>query len=108
MDNLNVRLRNTSSSSLIIEASAVSGSFTAYTTLTENIAGNPIRGTTNSGGITFTAGTWTSVNAYYTLNAGGDTTVMTLADTTTGKIYRVTCIHTNGSTNGSIFIERMV
>jgi hypothetical protein len=29
-------------------------------------------------------------------------------DTTTGKIYRVTTMHTNGSTNGSIFIERMV
>jgi hypothetical protein len=108
MDNLNVRLRNTGGNSLIIEASAVSGSFTAYTSLTENIAGNPIRGTTNSGGITFTAGSWTSVNAYYELTAGGDTTVMTLADTTNGRIYRVTCIHTNGATNGSIFIERMV
>jgi hypothetical protein len=108
MDNLNVRLRNTGGNSLIIEGSAVSGSFSAYITLVENIAGNPIRGTTNSSGITFTAGSWTSMNAYYELASGGDTTVIHVMDTTTGKIYRVTCIHTNGATNGSIFIERMV
>jgi hypothetical protein len=108
MDNLNVRLNNTSGNNLLIQASAVSGSFTAYITTCEMVAGYSIGSQTNSSGITFTAGTWTSINAIHTLSSGGDVIVATVMDTTTGKIYRVTCMHTNGATNGSIFIERMV
>jgi hypothetical protein len=108
MDNLNVRLNNSSGNNLLIQASAVSGSFTAYITTFENISGQTLTGQTNSGGITFTAGTWTSINAVHTLSSGGDVIFFFVMDTTTGKIYRVTTMHTNGSTNGSIFIERMV
>jgi hypothetical protein len=108
MDNLNVRLNNSSGNNLLIQASAVSGSFTAYITTFESCAGNPLTSQTNSGGITFTAGTWTSINAVHTLSSGGDVIFFFLSDTTSGKIYRVTCLHTNGATNGSIFIERMV
>ena len=108
MDNLNVRLRNTSGNNLLIEASAVSGSFSAYTTLVENIAGNALRGTTNSAGITFTAGSWSSVNATFQLSSGGDTTVLQVIDTTNSRIYRVTAIHCQGSKGGYLSIERMV
>jgi hypothetical protein len=108
MDNLNVRLYNSSGNSLLIEASAVSGTFNAYITTCEMVAGYSIGSQTNSSGITFTAGTWTSINAIHTLSSGGDVIVATVSDTTNGRIYRVTCIHTNGATNGSIFIERMV
>jgi hypothetical protein len=108
MDNLNVRLNNSSGNNLLIQASAVSGSFTAYITTFESVSGSTLTSQTNSSGITFTAGTWTSINAVHTLSSGGDVIFFFVMDTTTGKIYRVTTMHTNGSTNGSIFIERMV
>jgi hypothetical protein len=108
MDNLNVRLSPTGGSNLLMQASAVSGSFVAYTTIIDNIAGSALRGDTNSGGITFTAGTWTSVNAYSQVSSGGDMLIVHVIDTTNSRVYRVTAIHTGGTTNGFIAIERMV
>jgi hypothetical protein len=108
MDNLNVRLRNTSGTQLIIEASAVSGSFNAYTTTIETVAGYAIGSQTNSSGISFSAGTWTSVNAIHTLGSGGDVIIVTVVDTTNNRVYRVTCIHCGATAGGFIAIERMV
>lgn len=108
MDNLKVRINSTGGSGGLVQAGAVSGSFAAYTTLVGNIAGFPIQGDTNSGGITFTT-TYQNISGIQkTLSAGGDTTTLHLIDTTNSRIYRITAIHCQGTTGGYTSIERMV
>ena len=108
LDNLNVRIRSTGGSNGLLEASAISGSFTAYVTLWENIAGQPGRASTNSAGITFTSGTWTSVNANYQISSGGDLIFYHLMDVTNDRLYKVTCMHGQSATGGYMSIERML
>lgn len=108
MDNLNVRLRWTGTgSNLISEASAVSGSFSAYVTIVDNVAGQALRGDTNANGITFSSGTWTSINANFTISSGGDMLIYHVVDNTNSRIYRVTAIHCAGTKGGYLSIERM-
>jgi hypothetical protein len=107
MDNLNVRIYANGGNAGLIQASAVSGSFTAYVTTQEMVAGYSIASQTNSSGISFSAGTWTSINAIHTISSGGDVIVAYITDTTNKRAYRVTCIHGDGSTSGHITIERL-
>jgi hypothetical protein len=107
MDNLNVRLRNTSGSTLLAECSAVSGSFSAYVTIVTNKAGSSMAGDTNSAGITFAAGTWTSINASQSISSGGDVQTFHVIDNTNSRVYRVTAIHCAGTKGGYLSIERM-
>jgi hypothetical protein len=110
LDNLNVRINPIGGSSGVVQCSAVSGSFSTYTTVFANAAGL-FNGNTNSGGITFTAGTWTNISGTsggsYTLGAGGDMLTAHVIDTTNSRIYRITAIHCQGLTGGYIAIERM-
>ena len=108
MDNLNVRVRSTGGSNGLLEASAVSGSFSAYVTLWENISGQSARASTNAAGITFSAGTWTSVGANFQISSGGDLITYHLMDTTNNRLYRVTCMHGSSLTGAYISIERML
>lgn len=108
MDNLNVRVRSTGGSNGLLEASAVSGSFSAYVTLWENISGQSARASTNAAGITFSAGTWTSVGANFQISSGGDLITYHLMDTTNNRLYRVTCMHGSSLTGAYMSIERML
>ena len=107
---MNVRINGIGGSSGVVQASAVSGSFSAYTTVLTNAAGL-FNGNTNAGGITFTAGTWTNISGTgggsYTLSSGGDMLTAHVIDNTNSRIYRVTAIHCAGTTGGYIAIERM-
>jgi hypothetical protein len=107
MDNLNVRIYANGGSAGLIQASAVSGSFSAYVTTQEMISGYAIVSQTNSSGISFSAGTWTSINAVHTISSGGDVIIAYITDTTNGRAYRVTCIHGNNTAAGHITIERL-
>jgi hypothetical protein len=107
MDNLKVRINGTGGSNGLVQAGAVSGTFTAYTTLLGNVAGSAVQGETNSAGITFTT-TYQNISAAQkTLSAGGDVTTLHLIDTTNSRIYRITAIHCQGTTGGYTSIERM-
>lgn len=107
MDNLKVRIHGTGGTGGVVQAAAVSTNFSAYTTVLGNVAGTAVRGDTNSSGITFTTSFANISGAQLTLGAGGDTTTVHLIDNTTYKIYRITAIHTQGSTSGYTCIERL-
>jgi hypothetical protein len=107
MDNLKVRINGIGGSDGLIQAGAVSTSFSAYTTLIGNVSGFALSGNTNSAGITFTT-TYTNISgSQATLSAIGDTTTLHLIDTTNSRIYRITAIHCQGTTGGYTSIERM-
>ena len=108
MDNLNVRLTNPSGTQLQLQLSAVSGTFNCYATVEENISGKTFTGSTNSAGLTCTAGSWTSPATFNNLAASGDLYVAHITDTTNSRIYRVTAIHCQSSTGGYLAIERML
>jgi hypothetical protein len=107
MDNLNVRIHANGGSAGLIQASAVSGTFSAYITTVESVSGSSLTSQTNSSGISFSAGTWTSINAVHTISSGGDLVIAHIMDTTNSRTYRVTCMHGSGTTGGHITIERL-
>ena len=107
MDNLKVRINSTGGSAGLVQAGSVSGTFNAYTTLLGNAAGFPLRGDTNSGGISFTTSYQNISSAQATLASGGDVTTLHLIDTTNSRIYRITAIHCQDTTGGYTSIERM-
>lgn len=51
--------------------------------------------------------TWTGITGT-TLTSGGDTAVVNLQDTTAGKAYRLTYVHTAGLSNASVVFERLI
>jgi hypothetical protein len=107
MDNLKVRINGTGGSGGLLQAGAISGTFSAYTTAFSNVAGAATQGNTNSSGITFTT-TYANISGTsQTMSSGGDTTTVHLIDTTNSRIYRITGIHCQSSTGGYIAIERM-
>ena len=108
MDNLNVRLTNPLETQLQLQLSAISGSFNAYATIEENISGKTYTGSTNSAGLTCSAGLWTSPSTFNNLNSGGDLYVAHITDITNSRIYRVTAIHCQSTTGGYLAIERML
>jgi hypothetical protein len=108
MDNLKVRINGTGGSGGLVQAGAVSGSFSGYTTLVTNVSGFSLSGYTNSTGITFTT-TYANISASQAiLSAIGDTTTLHLIDTTNSRIYRITAIHCQDTTGGYTSIERML
>ena len=107
MDNLNCRINSAGGTAGQLQASAVSGSFSAFVTLVNNVAGVAMNGETNSTAITFTAGTWSSIGSSKNITSGGDMIIAHVHDNTNSRIYRVTAIHGAGSTGGYIAIERM-
>ena len=108
MDNLNVRLTNPLETQLQLQLSAISGSFNAYATIEENISGKTYTGSTNSAGLTCSAGLWTSPSTFNNLSSGGDLYVAHITDITNSRIYRVTAIHCQSTTGGYLAIERML
>lgn len=108
LDNLNVRVHLVSGSAGQVQISPVSGSFTAYVTIEDNVAGNAIKGDTNASGIAMSAGTWYSINATYNISSGGDLITFVLMDITNSRVYRVTAMHGNNSTGAFIAIERLL
>ena len=107
MDNLNCRINSAGGSAGQLQASALSGSFSAYVSCMVNVAGQPPIMDTNSSGITFTSGTWSSIGASRNMGAGGDMIIAHVHDNTNSRIYRVTAIHGSGTTGGYVAIERM-
>jgi hypothetical protein len=111
LDNLNCRINGTGGNGGILQLSAISGSFAAFTTTVSNIAGNALNGNTNSSGITFSAGSWANISGTtagtITLASGGDMITAHVYDTTNSRIYRITAIHGPGNTNGYVGIERI-
>ncbi len=108
MDNLKVRINGTTGSSGLVQAGAVSTSFSGYSTLIGNVSGSALTGNTNSISITFTTTYQNISSAQATLSSGGDTTTLHLIDITNSRIYRITAIHCQGTTGGYTSIERMV
>jgi len=94
----------------VLQASAISGSFSAYTTVVTNVSGT-WAGNTNSSGITFSAGSWSNISGTgggsITMTSGGDTVTAHLIDNTNSRIYRITAIYCSGTTSGYVAIERM-
>jgi hypothetical protein len=108
LDNLNCRLSVASGSTLNVQLSAVSGSYTAYTTGYYNRSGSNITGFTDSSGVTYTAGTWTTVGGLTVqLLVGGDMVEVYVTDVTNNRTYRVIYIHGQPSNGGFISIERL-
>ena len=106
MDNLNIRVHLISGNTGQLQASAVSGSFTSYVSLVSNIAGQSPTFDTNSSGITFTVGSWSSAGASKNIGVGGDMIIVHFIDTSNSRIYRVTAVHCQNAT-AYISIERM-
>jgi hypothetical protein len=94
-------------STMTPQVSADTGSFQAYVSGFTLKYGIIIGSYNNSGGSTYTAGTWTSLPTGPSFNNGGDMVEFYVIDNTNSRCYRCTCIHGSATNGGSICIERI-